>query len=97
MTISINRDSFIANGSILSTGSLGTVELTLFGETRRVAASKSEQYGWIFAYGIEGMYRTGSKWWGGSVRSDADGKIHVNFGRFDNHPKFNKTNIRFKD
>ena len=97
MTIAINRDSFIETGAGRIEGDIeGTVELTMFGETRRVRAVKVPKYGWIFAYGIEGMYRTGKKWWSGSVRSKADGEIDITFGRYDNHPKFNKTNIRFK-
>jgi hypothetical protein len=96
--ITINRDSFIATGPGKIDGDIeGTVELTMFGQTRRVKSIFVEKYGWVYAYGIEGMYRTGKKWWGGSVRSDADGATHVNFGRYDNHHKFSKTNVRFKD
>lgn len=98
MTIKINPETFIATGQGKVEGDIeGTVELTLFGQTRRVRSVKVEKYGWIFAYGIEGMYRTGAKWWPGSVRLDADGSHRVAFGRYDNHPKFNKTNIRFSE
>jgi hypothetical protein len=97
MTITIDRESFTQTG-VSQLGDIeGTVDLTLGRETRRVRALKVEKYGWLFAYGIEGRYNTGNKWWGGSVRSEADGKIYVQFGRYDNHPKFNKTNVRFKD
>ena len=97
MTIKIDRDSFTPTGVSQWGDAEGTVELTLGRETRRVRALKDEKYGWVYAYGVEGMYRTGSKWWSGSVRSDAEGKIYVQFGRYDNHPKFNKTTVRFKD
>ena len=74
----------------------GTVNLTLFGETRTVRAARVGKYGWTIAYGIEGMYRTGTKWWKGNVTlTAATGKISIDFGRGDNHPKFQKTNIRF--
>lgn len=97
--ISIAADSFIAEHDCVDVDGdiVGTVELTMFGETRRVQARRAPKYGWIFAYGIEGMYRTGQKWWSGSVQlTEATGRINVRFGRYDNHPKFAKTNVRFK-
>jgi len=96
--ITIARETFVATGEENKNNSIpGTVELTIFGETRTVEATLSTKYDWIFARGIEGCYRTGTKWWGGTVQSTSDGKINVQFGRYDNHPKFSKTNIRFKD
>lgn len=93
--ISIKADSFIAEGHD-GESIVGTVELTMFGETRRVRARRNPEYGWLFAYGIEGMYRTGQKWWSGSVMlTESTGQISVQFGRYDNHPKFSKSNVRF--
>jgi len=97
MQIQIDRDSFTPTGVSQWGDEEGTVELTLGRETRRVRAVKHDKYGWLFAYGIEGRYNTGNKWWSGSVQSDAEGKIHVQFGRYDNHPKFNNTTVRFKE
>jgi hypothetical protein len=94
----INRTSFQptneapkAEGDIL-----GTVEVTLNGETRRVPAVSVPKYGWIIARGMIGRYHTASKVWPANVLSQvrADGSIaeRANFGRDDNHPKFRKEN-----
>ena len=92
--ITIDRNSFIEE-SKNENEQLGTVVLTIGGDSRRVKALASGKQ--IFAYGIEGCYRTGQKWWSGCVHLSADEKYMVWFGRCDNHPKFNKNNIRFKE
>jgi hypothetical protein len=44
---------------------LGTVEVTLMGKTKRVVANKSNVD--IYAYGIAGRYKTGTKVWSGTL------------------------------
>jgi hypothetical protein len=92
--ISINRDSFSPISSD-EVSQVGTIEVTMFGETRTVNARKFES-GTLAAYGIEGRYQTGAKWWDGKVFLNIDGSTLVSFGRDDRNPKFTKSNIRFK-
>lgn len=92
----INRQTYIAEAQDEDgTGTKGTVEVTIRGQTRRVRASESTKYGWLFAYGISGRYQTGGKVWPGSICQNKDGSEYVNFGRDDRHPKFRKENAIF--
>jgi hypothetical protein len=101
MTTLINPASFVAIETDADGDIIGTVEVTLRGKTKRVPARSVPKYGWLFAYGVVGRYHTGTKTWPGSIRQETrDGKLveRVNFGRYDNHPKFRKENcIWFKD
>lgn len=108
MTI-INRDTFTATSDPVTetfksgysfTCTLGTVEVTLRGQTRKVEA-KLFNGDEIVAYGMVGRYQTGSKVWDAWVSSKLrNGKVDedARFGRYDNHPKFRKENcLWFKD
>lgn len=73
----------------------GTVEVTLWGKTRRVPALRRED-GRISARGIVGRYRTGAKSWPAYTEASADGStIYVNFGRDDRSGRFHKANCLF--
>lgn len=88
-------------------GTSGTIEVTLRGETRRVEAiyyaspaktfpdgsARLANETWI-ALGMVGRYNTGTKVWPARIIVDSleDYEL-VHFGRHDNHPKFNKTNM----
>lgn len=107
----LNIDSFQPSGApdrvIPTTGTAfeqGTVELTLGRETRRVPAERSRQDGRIIARGISGRYQTGGKVWPARISYAPEylgkpGLAHLvwdcHFGRYDNHHKFQKTNIFF--
>jgi hypothetical protein len=75
---------------------LGTVEVTIRRETRRLPATLVPKHGWIIARGMTGRYHTATKAWPASVinRLQPDGSVveYANFGRDDNHPKFRKEN-----
>src|SRR5262245_37022777 len=101
----INRDSFVAGEEIRAwVGSKhypeglvienGTVEVTLYGETRRVAALLDKD-GSIWARGIGGRYMTGGKVWPATVSTNKNGGTYVFFGRDDRSGRFNKANGLF--
>ena len=69
---------------------VGTVELTLRGETRRVSALRFSGTD-ISARGIYGKYQTSSKRWPASIMN-RNGAEFVSFGRDDRSAKFNKLN-----
>lgn len=70
----------------------GSVEVTLWGETRRVPALLRSD-GRIMARGMVGRYVTGQKSWPAFAEASADGKtVSVNFGRDDRSGRFNKAN-----
>lgn len=87
----INAATFILTET-QTYGEMGTVEVTLGKETRRVLARRTANY--ITAYEFGGRYETGTKVWPASVSQhyEADGKVweSADFGRDDRHPKFNK-------
>lgn len=99
----INRDSFTATGETIThttpngysySYTLGTVEVTLRGQTRRVEAKRFGEDD-IVAYGMVGRYHTSAKLWPAYVSSDIrNGAVieEARFGRDDNHPKFRKEN-----
>jgi len=77
----------------------GTMELTLGRETRRVPAEMID--GTLIARGIVGRYQTGAKAWPAYIAYNpkyigVERASHllwtVHFGRYDNHPKFQKLN-----
>lgn len=94
----INRTSFQPTNEAprVEGDIIGTVEVTLRGETRRLPAVLVTQYNWIIARGMTGRYQSASKVWPANVLSQVreDGSIseRANFGRDDNHPKFRKEN-----
>lgn len=100
MTI-INRDTFQPSNEAPAVDGdiIGTVEVTLGRETRRVFAVFVPKYNWIIARGMVGRYHTSSKTWPARVLSKpfVDGSFRetAHFGRDDNHPKFRKENCIF--
>lgn len=88
----IDRETFQATETDADGDINGTVEVTLRGKTQRVRAKMVPKYGWLFAYGIVGRYHTSTKNWPGSIQQETDGKEYVQFGRYDNNPKFRKEN-----
>ncbi len=100
MAFLINAASFVKSGVQdlgFSSGpfDVGTVEVTLRGETQRVEA-RSFSDGSMVAFGLVGRYQTGAKAWPASIyyRMSGDGtwREHVNFGRDDRCGKFKKEN-----
>jgi hypothetical protein len=75
----------------------GTVEVTLKGETRRVAATKWSTLNMIVVHGVfSGRYVSGGKAWPASVTAYyTKGMESVSFGRDDRSGKFNKANALF--
>jgi hypothetical protein len=70
----------------------GTVEVTLWRKTRRVAALRREN-GRISARGLVGRYVTGTKSWPAHVETHLDGAtVYVHFGRDDRSGRFSKAN-----
>lgn len=106
MTI-INRDSFqpteTPQTKSWGTETVGTVECTLGGETRRVSCVKTtwtetlaDLKGITFrVYGaFSGRYRTGKTAWPATIELEKRGEF-IRFGRDDRDPKFNKANYLF--
>lgn len=93
----INRDSFEATGTeshtwkdgTVSTYEVGTVVVTLGGESRRLGATRNK-YGDITVRGLGGRYLTSAKVWPASVYSSEDGRESAFFGRDDRSGRFNK-------
>ncbi len=89
----VNLESFIVDSVESDGAEVGTVEVTLANETRRVPARKVPQYGWLFAKGLVGRYRTSMKAWPASIMVNLQtGNESVNFGRDDRSSRYQKIN-----
>lgn len=97
----INNDSFIAESSgITDWGSKfesGTVEATLWGETKRLPADRYDNDRIYIRSGIGGKYRTSMKIWKASVSTMLPNRDSIWFGRDDRNMNFTKTSIFFTD
>lgn len=69
---------------------VGTVEATLWNETKRVPCRRNTKHGFAVARGFTGRYRTGGKVWPATVMVNHNGSECVNFGRDDRDSKFRK-------
>jgi hypothetical protein len=86
----INQTTFTATETDADGDEIGTVEVTLRGQTKAVRARRWKD-GDITAYGFTGRYQTGGKAWPACILLRSGREI-VHFGRDDNHPKFRKEN-----
>lgn len=97
----IKNDSFVAISS--DTNVLGdkfesgTVEVTLWGETKRLPAHRYEDGRIYIRSGIGGKYRTSMKIWKASVHTLTPDRDSVWFGRDDRNMNFSKNSIFFTD
>ena len=101
MTTILNASTFEATGTEptpydpAETREVGTIEASLGGQTRRVAAVRYAQ-GRIVSWDFTGRYRTGTKAWPATVSIDPDGRESVWYGKDHHTGRCQKTGLSFK-
>lgn len=94
----LNASTFTATGTEESHAGpreVGTIEATLGGKTRQVAAVRYEN-GRIVSWDFTGRYLTGKKAWPATVSVDADGREFVWYGKDHHSGRCTKTGLSFK-
>jgi hypothetical protein len=86
----INPTTFITTEIDADGDEVGTVEVTLRGQTKVVPARRFKS-GSLTARGVVGRYQSATKVWPACIYLRGD-RESVHFGRDDNHPKFRKEN-----
>lgn len=100
MTTILNASTFEATGTEAlpwdadRSREVGTIEATLGGHTKRVAAVRYEE-GRIVSWDFTGRYRTGTKAWPATVSIDGD-RENVWYGKDHHTGRCQKTGLSFK-